>query len=152
MIMKSTQSVLSHSLVRTLNRSHPSLICIKLFISLNQQDNLCHLKKQIYWEGWKSVSPFNSTNHSSNIWKLNLEIESPQYAKFSIIGKFENLNKTKIEIWWWGGWGQNPSKTEMACLKRCEDASKNDQGWLVSDWRWISGIFEVWVTDGRTLL
>ena len=42
--------------------------------------------------------------------------------------------------------------TRMAQLKRCEDASKNDQGWLVSDWRWISGIFEVWVTDGWTLL
>ena len=41
-------------------------------------------------------------------------------------------------------------QTKMAQLKRCEDASKNDQGWLVSDWRWISGIFEVWVTDGRT--
>ena len=23
----------------------------------------------------------------------------------------------------------------MAKLQRCEDASKNDQGWLVSDWR-----------------
>ena len=38
--------------------------------------------------------------------------------------------------------------TRMAQLKRCEDASKNDQGWLVSDWRWMCGIFEVWVTDG----
>ena len=40
--------------------------------------------------------------------------------------------------------------TRMAQLKRCEDASKNDQGWLVSDWRWISVIFEVGLTDGRT--
>ena len=40
--------------------------------------------------------------------------------------------------------------TRMAQLKRCEDASKNDQGWLVSDWRWISGIFEVGLTDTRT--
>ena len=40
--------------------------------------------------------------------------------------------------------------TKMAELKRCEDASKNDQGWLVSDWRWISGIFEVGLTDGHT--
>ena len=40
--------------------------------------------------------------------------------------------------------------TRMAQLKRCEDASKNDQGWLVSDWRWISGIFEVGLTDGHT--
>ena len=39
--------------------------------------------------------------------------------------------------------------TKMAELKRCEDASKNDQGWLVSDWRWISVIFELGVTDGR---
>ena len=23
--------------------------------------------------------------------------------------------------------------------------------WLVSDWRWISGIFEVGLTDGQTL-
>ena len=38
----------------------------------------------------------------------------------------------------------------MAQLKRCEDASKNDQGWLVSDWRWISGIFEVGLTDIHT--
>ena len=40
--------------------------------------------------------------------------------------------------------------TRMAQLKRCEDASKNDQGWLVSDWRWISGIFEVGLTDIHT--
>ena len=40
--------------------------------------------------------------------------------------------------------------TRVAKLKRCEDASKNDQGWLVSDWRWIGGIFEVGLTDGRT--
>ena len=40
--------------------------------------------------------------------------------------------------------------TRMAQLKRCEDASKNDQGWLVSDWRWISGILEVGLTDIRT--
>ena len=33
--------------------------------------------------------------------------------------------------------------TRMAQLKRCEDASKNDQECLVSDWIWISGIFEV---------
>ena len=39
---------------------------------------------------------------------------------------------------------------EVTQLKRCEDASKNDQGWLVSDWRWISGIFEVGLTDIRT--
>ena len=40
--------------------------------------------------------------------------------------------------------------TRTAQLKRCEDASKNDQGWLVSDWRWISGIYEVGLTDTRT--
>ena len=40
--------------------------------------------------------------------------------------------------------------TRKAQLKRCEDASKNDQGWLVSDWRWISGILEVGLTDIRT--
>ena len=54
-----------------------------------------------------------------------------------------------------GGTGAR-STTEMAVLQRCEDASKNDQGWLVSDWRWISGIFEVGLTDthtdGQTLL
>ena len=44
------------------------------------------------------------------------------------------------------------STTEMAVLQRCEDASKNDQGWLVSDWRWISGIFEVGLTDIRTYI
>ena len=42
--------------------------------------------------------------------------------------------------------------TRMAQLKRCEDASKNDQGWLVSDWRWISGIFEVGLTDIHTYI
>ena len=46
--------------------------------------------------------------------------------------------------------GKINTKTRMALLKRCEDASKKDEGWLVSDWRWISGIFEVGLTDGRT--
>ena len=27
---------------------------------------------------------------------------------------------------------------------------KNDQGWLLSDWRWISGIFEFGLRDGHT--
>ena len=39
---------------------------------------------------------------------------------------------------------------KMVLLQRCEDASKNDQGWLVSDWRWIGGIFEVGLTDIHT--
>ena len=42
--------------------------------------------------------------------------------------------------------------TNIEELQRCEDASKNDWGWLVSDRRWISGIFEVGVTDRQTLL
>ena len=46
--------------------------------------------------------------------------------------------------------GATSRLTRMAQLKRCEDASKNDQGWLVSDWRWISGIFELGLTDIRT--
>ena len=37
-----------------------------------------------------------------------------------------------------------------------QDVSKNDQGWLVSDLRWISGILELGLTDrqkdGQTLL
>ena len=37
--------------------------------------------------------------------------------------------------------------TKMALIQRCEDASTNDQMWLVSDWRWISSIFEVGLTD-----
>ena len=35
-------------------------------------------------------------------------------------------------------------------LQRCEDASKNDQRWLVSDWRWISRTLEVGLMDERT--
>ena len=46
--------------------------------------------------------------------------------------------------------GKIHTEIKMALLKRCEDASKNDQGWLMSDWRWISGIFEVGLTDIRT--
>ena len=46
--------------------------------------------------------------------------------------------------------GKIHTMTRMAQLKRCEDASKNDRGWLVSDWRWISGIFEVGLMDIRT--
>ena len=40
--------------------------------------------------------------------------------------------------------------TRVVQLTGCEDESKNDQGWLVSDGRWIGGIFEVGLTDGRT--
>ena len=42
------------------------------------------------------------------------------------------------------------ARSIMALPQRCEDASKNDQGWLVSDWRWIGGIFEVGLTDVHT--
>ena len=48
------------------------------------------------------------------------------------------------------GGGKIHTMTKMAQLQRCEDASKNDQGWLVSDWRWIGGIFEVGLTDIHT--
>ena len=47
--------------------------------------------------------------------------------------------------------GHTDGRTDgQTLLQRCEDASKNDQGWLVSDWRWIRGIFELGYTDGRT--
>ena len=46
--------------------------------------------------------------------------------------------------------GKIHAVTKTALLQRCEDASKNDQGWLVSDWRWVSGTFEVGLMDGQT--
>ena len=40
-----------------------------------------------------------------------------------------------------GGMEAKSTLIKMVLLQRCEDASKNDQGWLVSDWRCIGGIF-----------
>ena len=35
-------------------------------------------------------------------------------------------------------------------LKRSEDASNKNQGWLMGDWRWIRETLEVGLTDGWT--
>ena len=38
--------------------------------------------------------------------------------------------------------GKIHTMIRMAQLQRCEDASKNDWGWLVNDLRWFAGFLE----------
>ena len=49
-----------------------------------------------------------------------------------------------------GGTGARSTLIKTVLLQRCEDASKTDQGRLVSDWRCIGGIFEVGLRDIHT--
>ena len=120
-------------------------------------DEFCILQCRSYWHNFKNTKRQKSTTKG---WKYFFEMSgwiNIRHSNTTLMNFLRGMQKDWFEKENWilevgavRDGGKIHTKTSMAQLKRCEDASKNDQGWLVSDWRWISGIFEVWVTDGRT--